>query len=127
MRNKTTKMTGLLLIAALALPAAGESKTYVEFNEGSTVREAEFMTTGSGIVHEWREGDSVHIVFKPAADFGPECEEGAIAHVANWDLAQKGYGTHYTEVQGSDEGDLVDFLPLGTAFHVCIYPLDSEA
>lgn len=85
-------------------------------------QEAYFLTTGSGIVQEWRWTDGKQVVFKPAGAFDPGCDAGATVSLENWfNKAGK-----YTELDG-DDADLVDFLPYNVRFHVCIYDWDGQA
>lgn len=132
----------LMLALGVGTVLAGGAKngTTVFFNtlQSSTgdyvYCEGYFKTTGSGIVHEWRDNPecvpyaptipspSLHLVFKPAEKFdSPDCDADEIVY---WSGLWTMNTTTYQDVPGADdEADLEDFLgEAGVDFwQVCIY------
>jgi len=113
----------------------GTADTYV-YCEGY------FMTTGNGIVHEWRNNStcvpyppqfipspSLHLVFKPADKFdSPDCDDEGILYWSGlWSLDPIEYVDADAENEFDDK-NLADVL--GEAgedyWQVCIYEWDSS-
>ena len=88
-----------------------------------------YLKTGSGLVHQWRDGFpscapvkgtySLHLVFKPVSKFKhADCDrEGYLWHTSTpW----KFYPGLYTDMS-DDEADLADFLTPFNEYWVCFY------
>lgn len=78
-----------------------------------------WMTTGSGLIHEWRTTDSRHLVFKPASKFdSADCDEGYLSSF----LWNAHYGYTQDLANTNDEANLQDFYSDAEHYWVCIYP-----
>lgn len=135
MRKMTVALAAMAASALLVGPAAaggGPNGTFVQFdNDGGTgeaICDSYWKTTGSGLVHEWREDTDcmfqgtagLHLVFKPASKFSaPDCDEGSLHSITGW--TNPGYGEY-----AGDDGDLSDFLTTGEVYHVCFYPWGEQ-
>jgi hypothetical protein len=111
-----------LLVTALPVLAGAKNATFVKFTYGTTEYDSYWMTTGSGLVHEWRfdeGGYDLHFVFKPASKFeAPDCDtENLFTSMTNWTYSIPPYG----EVLAGDEAQLADYLTEGDYYHVCYY------
>ena len=110
-----------LLVTALPVLAGAKNATFVKFTYGTTEYDSYWMTTGSGLVQEWRfdeGGYDLHFVFKPAGKFeAPDCDtENLYTSMTNWSYSMGPYGE-----AGEDEANLADYLVEGDLYHVCFY------
>jgi hypothetical protein len=118
----------LTAIASMAQAGGGPNGTFVYFVQSPNYHcYSYWLTTGSGLVHEWRYGDpscaayagkySLHLVFKPVSKFEyADCDdEGYLGHTG-WTFNP----APYADMTG-DEADLDDFLTPGQRYWVCFY------
>ena len=114
-------------LASAARAGGGLNGTYVHFLTGPDDCYTYWLTTGSGLIHEWRTGEptcsafggeeSLHLVFKPMTKFAAaDCDvESFLGSFPWWYNAAQ-----YSDV-GGDEGQLADFLQNTAGYYVCIY------
>lgn len=115
-----------LLVSALPIFAGAKNATFVKFTYNTAEYDSYWMTTGSGLVHEWRfdeGGHNLHFVFKPAGKFeAPDCDtENLYTSMTNWSYSMGPYGE-----AGGDEADLANYLTEGDLYHVCYYREATE-
>lgn len=120
------------LFLASNVMAGAKNATFVKFLQGGNEMESYWMTTGSGLVHEWRYdegGYDLHFVFKPADKFEySDCDsENLWFSNNNWSYSLGGYYEEYSDPD-ADEGQLTEYLIPGDHYRVCAYrvPVDSE-
>jgi hypothetical protein len=139
MRGRLTFLAVVVAVIGMAMPAlAGgtNNTTYVKFSPttGSNAGvelDSYWMTSPSGVVHEWRTTDSRHFVFKPAGEkfTAPNCDTRLYDEIGN-DIGPNPdfisafsstiHYSNYNELDG-DDGDLADFLEDGVTYYVCMY------
>jgi hypothetical protein len=115
-------------LASAASAGGGPNGTYVSFDVvGGYTCHTYWLTTGSGLIHEWRTGEincpafggeeSLHLVFKPITKFAAaDCDDAPYLGTIQWTYNP----AQYTDL-GGDEGQLADFLQNSATYWVCFY------
>ena len=113
-------LIGLLMVAALAVPALakggssqGSDIWVYQGEDPGTLIKAIYKQTGSGIIHQWRYYPvDLHFVFKPASKFPSAPDEGGYFY---WRFT----ASQYTETD-SNPGSLSDYFTDGAYYWVKI-------
>ncbi len=123
-----TVLAMTLGLASAARAGGGPNGTYVRFQTGGYDCDSYWLTTGSGLIHEWRTGEetcstlggeeSLHFVFKPMTKFAAaDCDEAQYIMEFPWTYN----AGEYTDDLVDDEGNLGDFLLNTAQYWVCVY------